>query len=118
MLGSSERLIIGVLRTRRKASIRAIHQDLQADGHLLAYTTVSTILERLYHKGLVARVADRHRGGKRFIYRYVPLEEEEIGGVLRYLVSTFGPNGLAMFMDQARKLTPEEIKVLERGGSG
>ena len=53
-----------VLWERDEASVRQIREQLAADRRPLAYTTVETIMDRLAHKGVVAR----RKVGKAHLY--------------------------------------------------
>lgn len=60
-LGPLERQIVQLVQSRGSATVR----ELLEDGKLqLAYTTVMTTLDRLFKKGLLARIAE----GKAFRY--------------------------------------------------
>ena len=53
-LGELQADILGALQKLGKGSARDIMKEIRTQHHL-AYTTVSTVLDRLYRKGLVKR---------------------------------------------------------------
>lgn len=64
-LGPLEMRILGLLHPKDATSVHDIRAALTRSGDELAYTTVMTVLSRLYDKGLVVRVKD----GRRYLYR-------------------------------------------------
>lgn len=52
-----ELAIMKSLWTRRRARVRDVHSDLLPQRKL-AYTTVLTVLDRLFHKGIVTRTKE------------------------------------------------------------
>lgn len=57
--------ILGLLDDAAGLSVADVQQRLDRSGHQVAYTTVMTVLGRLFEKGLVRR----ERDGKRYVYR-------------------------------------------------
>jgi predicted transcriptional regulator len=60
-LGPLEMRVLGLLDGRQPQSVAEIRQRLEQDGSALAYTTVMTVLKRLYDKGLVTREKESRR---------------------------------------------------------
>jgi predicted transcriptional regulator len=64
--GPLEMRVLGLLRAGEKMPVNAVRERLEAEGTVLAYTTVMTVLTRLHEKGLVVRTRDGNR------YEYAP----------------------------------------------
>lgn len=98
MLGPLERRVIGQLWSAGPSTVREVRDALNAvTPRPLAYTTVMTILGRLYKKGFLTRTPEgRH-------HRYAPVLDEaslpaEVGRrELRRLVERHGAATLAGF---------------------
>jgi len=56
--------ILGLLEENEGLTVGDVQARLDQSGHKAAYTTVMTVLGRLYEKGMVRR----ERDGKRFVY--------------------------------------------------
>ncbi|MDY7081906.1 MAG: BlaI/MecI/CopY family transcriptional regulator, partial [Halobacteria archaeon] len=78
----------------------------------LAYTTVGTILDRLYDKGLVERSEEPYKGGSRYLYEYVNFQEEYMSEVLRDVVSLFGDEGIEDLKQRIEKASDQDIEEL------
>src|SRR4051794_23507669 len=63
-LGPLEMEVLGIVEKCGAQSVSFIQAELQRRGSALAYTTVMTVLSRLYEKGALTRVKE----GKRFLY--------------------------------------------------
>lgn len=94
MLGSLEAKVLGVLEEEESANVREVVEKLNEGDEDLAYTTVGTILDRLYEKGLVERTEEPYKGGSRYVYEYVDFQDEYIDEVLRDVVDLFGDEGV------------------------
>ena len=93
-MGDLQATVLGVLRRLRKASAKQVQREICYDRKI-AYTTVSTVLDRLYRKGLVARKRMSSRGGSKYIYFCTTPEEVRrnlVQRALTQLVSAFGPS--------------------------
>ena len=95
-LGPLEAVVMERLWKRGEATVRDVVEDLSRTRSL-AYTTVMTIMTRLYAKGLLARVRD----GKTYRYRPAFSREEHrerlSRDLVRGLVDEFGEVALAHF---------------------
>jgi len=60
-LGPLEMQVLGLLDGRQPQSVAEIQQRLEEGGTELAYTTVMTVLKRLYDKDLVGRQKESRR---------------------------------------------------------
>ena len=77
----------------------------------LAYTTILTVLQRLYRKGLVSRRGE----GKAHVYSPALSREqfsERRGEVLAGAMVALGGAGLSAFLAEAKRLDPAFIAVL------
>lgn len=63
-LGPLEMRVLGLLDGATPLSVQQIQAELEKGGSALAYTTVMTVLVRLYDKGLLVR----EKEGRRFLY--------------------------------------------------
>jgi predicted transcriptional regulator len=115
-LGELQADILGALQKLGKASARDIMKEIGAQHHL-AYTTVSTVLDRLYRKGLVKRSRVVGRGGVKYLYSYstsLDLRANFVQKALNSLVSAFGPSVVPTIYDSLDQISKEEVVDLKR----
>src|SRR2546430_10540155 len=79
-LGDLEAAVLGSVLRQGKASARQVAKDLEPSRGL-AYSTISTTLDRLHKKGMLARDEAIGRGGFRYIYMLHSGEEGKGRGV-------------------------------------
>jgi BlaI family penicillinase repressor len=127
-LGPLEERMLEALWTRGSATVRELVEDGCQD---LAYTTVMTTLDRLFKKGLLARVEE----GRAF--RYTPqcsreeLQREAAGHAFRQLLDTSPASSLPLsflveilgerdrqLLDDLRKLVERKRRELAQSQSG
>jgi predicted transcriptional regulator len=92
----------------------------------LAYTTVSTTLERLFKKGLVSRERVAGRTGPKYVYSSVSdpgLEKQLVDAAVGRLVDAFGPSVTSTIYDRLNEISPGELQKLrdrieKRRGNG
>jgi len=111
-LGELEAAILAVLwDSEAKLSVRQVHECLER-AHALAYTTVMTVLDRLFDKGLVTREKD----GKAFLYWPVLTREAYLGSrAARMLTELEVPvqrDVLMAFLDSAEHADPAVLDEL------
>lgn len=85
-------------------------------GRVLAYTTVSTTLDRLHRKGLVARKSVTGRTGQKYVYSFPDnprLEEQVVNKMVDKLVSAFGPSVASRIYDRLSEVSPTEVAKLK-----
>ncbi|WP_456401327.1 BlaI/MecI/CopY family transcriptional regulator [Persephonella sp.] len=110
-LGDLEEKIMDVLWKIGNGTVREVREELKED---LAHTTVMTILDRLYKKGLLKRTKE----GKS--YRYYPLiqkkefEKKVAEKVITDIIRSQPDTALAAFEGAIDTLSPEEIKKLKK----
>jgi predicted transcriptional regulator len=115
-LGELQAEILGVLQKRGKASARDIMKEIPS-GKRLAYTTVSTVLDRLHKKGLVKRTRVAGRGGTKYIYSYATpagIRASLIQRTLNSLVDAFGPSVVPAIYDSLEEISKKETAELKR----
>ncbi len=114
MLGPLEADVLASLADLEEAPARAVRDALEARGVKVAYTTVGTILGRLWSKGLVRRRREPCRGGERYVYRVRDFERQYLRSLLSGVVSLFGPAGVVHLNEELAKLDPSEEHELRR----
>ncbi len=114
MLGSLETEVLAALRELKEAPARDVRMALERRGIRVAYTTVATILTRLFAKGLVKRRRETCRGGERYVYRAGNVEQKYLVNLLRGVVAMFGPAGVVHLNEEIAKLDPSEERELRR----
>ena len=114
MLGSLESDVLRSLQELGEAPARTVRRDLDRRGVRVAYTTVATILSRLYEKDLVRRRRETCRGGERYVYRPVDFERKYLQSLLKGVVAMFGPSGVVHLNEEISKLHPDEEGELRR----
>ncbi len=114
-LGDLEAAVLGSVLRLNRASARQVVKDLEPSRGL-AYSTISTTLDRLYKKGVLGRDEEIGRGGSRYIYM-IRSEEKVKGrvvkGVVDRLLAAFGPSVLSTLNDYVDDIPKEELKRLE-----
>lgn len=107
--GELESQVLGVLWAADAACTpRDVHSALSADRDL-AYTTVMTILVRLWQKGLVSR----EPSGRSFAYRPVESRDERVASRMRQLLESAGDRSAAL-AGLVETLTDDELDALRR----
>ena len=114
MLGTLEAEVLLSLRELDEAPARGVRTSLEQRGIRVAYTTVATILSRLFAKGMVKRRRETCRGGERYVYRPVDFERKYIKNLLEGVVSLFGPAGVVHLNEELAKIRPTEDRELRR----
>lgn len=78
-LGPLEMQVLGLLTGSEPATVTEVRERLSAAGADYAYTTVMTVLTRLYQKGVVRR----EKQGHRYQYRTTPGDRALKHGLLQ-----------------------------------
>lgn len=110
-LGPLAERILRLIWQRGPSTVRQVLDALHP-GHMVAYTTVMTVMTRLADRGLLRRVAT---GGS---YTYSAAYSEAEYGTLvteklaRDLVARFGDLALAQFAAELERLDPERLQQL------
>ncbi len=115
-LGDLQAGILGALQKLGKASARQIMEEIGVEKKV-AYTTVSTVLDRLYRKGLVKRSKTISRGGAKYVYSYAAppdMRNSLVQRALNQLVNAFGPSIVPTIYDSLERISNEEAEELKR----
>ena len=114
-LGDLEAAVLGSVLRLKNASARQVTKDLESSRGL-AYTTISTTLDRMYKKGILVRDEEIGRGGSRYIYT-IHSEEKVKGRVVKgfvdRLLTAFGPTVISTLNDYVDEIPKDELKRLE-----
>lgn len=108
-LGILEKQVMDIVWEQKKCSARDLLNKLGSEKKL-AYTTVATILQRLYEKGLLKRTEDKTG------YTYLPkLSKESYSrtiakSFLKHFIDSYGDTAIASFADSVDKLPDKKRK--------
>lgn len=100
----------------RPAAVREVLEELQRDRSI-AYTTVMTVLDNLFQKG----VLERELQGRAFIYRPVRTREQYTADMMEEVLSTGGDSGATLmhFVEQMPAADAVHLReLLDRRTSG
>lgn len=116
-LGDLEAIVLRELwETDRPISVKDF-QAIVTERRRLAVTTVATILDRLYRKGLVSRELVRE-GGPHYLYKPRMTEEEfryaVVDSVMATLLESFNDVTVAYLAKRAGTQRPEDLRVLSK----
>jgi predicted transcriptional regulator len=115
-LGDLQATILGKLQELGKASARQIMDEMGGEKKV-AYTTVSTVLDRLHKRGLVKRIKTSSRGGSKYIYSFAAppdVRNNLVHRALNQLVSAFGPSIVPTIYSSLEQISKEETEELKR----
>lgn len=109
-LGDLERRVFAVVCDHDEITVADVLSALQREGRSLAYTTVMTVLSRLWEKGYLLR----RRDGKAYLYQarsHAAIAGELGGRLAREALFGYGEPAVSAFLTS---LTPEQRAVLSR----
>ena len=112
-VGPLEMKTLGVLNAEAGASVSDVQSRLKSQGQDLAYTTVMTVLARLYKKGLVTRQKD----GRQFRYSPAKKSSSPFKIFERMKTTLFGDERLRPILGLLESddgLSREELEELKR----
>lgn len=109
-LSELERQVFLAVRVAGRTNVADMVERLQAKGRPLAYTTVMTVMTRLFEKGFLIR----HKTGKAYLYE--ARDQREIAGELgaRAVRLAIDKYGQAALMGLVQTLTPEQRLLVAR----
>lgn len=116
MIGELESDVLRALKDKGNASAADILLELQK-GREIAYTTVSTTLDRLYKKKLVERKAFPGPGGTRYMFSIGKDERPRIQIVestLDRLMGAFGETTYSALYKRLETLSQEDLDRLRK----
>ena len=103
-LGPREKQILAILRRAdEELTTRDVLREVQADGDNVAYTTVSTVLDRLVEKEVVSRGEERHAGSPRYRYSFEAdgYRGDLVDSIVEDVAQVLGDSGLDMLARRA-----------------
>ena len=113
-LGPLESQVMALLWQKGDLTVRDVHEGLLAQGSELAYTTVMTVLVRLYAKGLLSRTPR----GKQFVYSarlsQETFNERAAHALAQNLIQGYDRLAIASFVEELAKVSPERLKELRQ----
>jgi predicted transcriptional regulator len=114
-MGELEAMVMDVLWDRHGWLTPGEVHDTLSRNRSLAYTTVMTILVRLWQKGRL----ERQRDGRAFAYRAVQSREEYAAARMQELLTRVAdrPTALAYFVDSLPQADRDQLRRVLRGGS-
>lgn len=112
-LGPLEMRVLGLLDGRPPVSVEDVRAQLAAEGTGLAYTTVMTVLRRLFDKGLVARRKESRRHLYTLEKRAPAVKQRVLARVHRALFKNDRLRPI-MTLVQDEELSKEELELLRR----
>lgn len=112
-VGPLELKVLGILNTEPNIGVSDIQAILKKQGHDLAYTTVMTVLVRLFNKHLVVR----QKEGRQFLYSPAKKNASPLKIFERVKTSLFGSEKLRpilSLLEAEDGLSREELEELKR----
>lgn len=113
-VGPLEMKVLGVLNGAQDQSVSDIQASLKVNGHDLAYTTVMTVLVRLFKKKLVSR----RKEGRQYLYNVAKQKNSSPATIFeRVKTSLFGSERLRPILGLLEAddgLTREELEELKK----
>lgn len=110
LTGELEQLVLKILKEENKPLIPAEVQKLIKPYKILAYTTVMTVLKRLYEKKLLKR--EKHSTA--FAYSYVKSNSDssDLKNIFDGLLTSYGDIAISNFFDSVNT-KPEHKELLK-----
>lgn len=115
-LGDLEAEVLATVKRLGEASGSEALRELRKNKDI-AYTTVTTTLDRLYKKGLLSREQTLGRGGVRYVYRFKHDEEIEgkiVEGTIGRLLNAFGSHAVSMIYEKLEEIPKSEVEGLRK----
>lgn len=97
------------MEDENEATINEVVEGLGQKDVEVAYTTVSTVLDRLHGKDMVERTKEPYRGGSRYVYEYVDIRDEYLTRVVENLTTVFGEKGVASLVNEVDGMEEEDL---------
>ena len=96
-IGPGEADIIGILGRLKEATANEIWNELNKTGRKTAYTTILTVLSRLYTRGLVSKRQKMINNARQYIYKLTISDEMKYDLIRQHIYiigKMFGDEGL------------------------
>lgn len=116
IIGELEAQILSVLKEKREATAAEVHLELSKRREI-AYTTISTTLDRLYRKKLVERRSLPGPGGTRYLFLLGKDEGAKshlIDAALDRLTEAFGETAYSALYKKLETLPDGELAKLRK----
>ncbi|HUI00409.1 MAG TPA: BlaI/MecI/CopY family transcriptional regulator [Nitrososphaerales archaeon] len=113
-IGDLEADVLSAMKRMGSSSAGEITDEMK-NSRPIAYTTVSTTLDRLCRKGLLERKEAVGKTGRKYVYSLPSsrlTERKVVNKMVDKLVSAFGPSVASAIYDRLNELTPEEARKL------
>lgn len=114
-IGELEAAVLNLVKVSGRGSVSEI-LALARNERRIAYTTLSTTLDRLYRKGLLTREMLAGKGGQHYIYAYLEdtaAQKEIVTKTIDRLVNAFGTAAVSNIYERLEQLPTEEIDELQ-----
>ncbi len=102
MLGPLERDVLSCMNILRQGTVRDVYKHMRKEKNI-AYTTISTTLERLHEKGYLSRGENTGRGGTRYVYSIKDIKPEIAKMFVDEFMSMFGKSGMSALHEEISK---------------
>lgn len=106
-LGPLEKEVMEIVWQKKSVSVKDVATELSST-HNLAYTTVLTILSRLWKKGLL----DRTKTGKSFVYQPKRNKKQTVQSLIRStlhaMIDRYGDEAITAFIDEVSSIKKEK----------
>lgn len=108
MIGPLEAEVIGILNELGEATAMAIWEELTKRGKKAAYTTVLTVLSRLYTRGFINRREKIINNVRQYVYELsIPhdVKSEIIREHVDLIIRMFGKDAIKIIKDYLNEVT-------------
>lgn len=106
-LGPLEKEVMEIVWRRKTVSVKQVATEI-SNTHSLAYTTVLTILSRLWKKGLL----ERTKTGKSFAYSPKNDKRQTVKTLIRTtlhaMIDRYGDDAITAFIDEVSVINKEK----------
>jgi predicted transcriptional regulator len=115
-IGDLESRVLAVLKEKGPATAGDV-LEVMRERREVAYTTISTTLDRLYKKNLVGRKALRGPGGTKYLFSVSGddrLKSRIVERTLDRLTNAFGDTAYSAIYKHLQTLSPTELDRLKK----
>ena len=113
VFGELEREVMNIVWNNKRVSVRYVYEALKKKRKI-AYTTVMTIMDRLFSK----KVLKRYKEGKTYFYQSDRTKEvfleKASEAIISNLVSDFGDVAIAQFLNTLDQVDPQKLSQLRK----
>ncbi|MDP2684340.1 MAG: BlaI/MecI/CopY family transcriptional regulator [bacterium] len=111
IFGTLEREVMEIIWVKRSVTVREIFEQIK-QKRKIAYTTVMTIMDRLFTKGILKR----KKLGKTYLYNSFVTKsdffEKTSKNIINDLIHDFGDVAIAQFVNTLDTVDPKKLKIL------